>query len=53
MKLNTDESVLGNPSQVGAWGVLGDCNGRWIKGFSHNIRITNYLLVEFLVLNMV
>ena len=46
VKLSTDESVLGNPGQASAGGVLRDRNGNWIRGFSHNLGITNSLVVE-------
>uniref|UniRef100_A0A2N9FRC0 RNase H type-1 domain-containing protein n=1 Tax=Fagus sylvatica TaxID=28930 RepID=A0A2N9FRC0_FAGSY len=46
VRLNTYGSVLGNPGQTSAGGVLRDSNGNWIRGFSHNSGITNLLVAE-------
>uniref|UniRef100_A0A2N9H7K2 RNase H type-1 domain-containing protein n=1 Tax=Fagus sylvatica TaxID=28930 RepID=A0A2N9H7K2_FAGSY len=45
-KLNTDGSVLGNPEPASSGGLLRDCNGNWIGGFSHKLGITNSLAAE-------
>uniref|UniRef100_A0A2N9FQ21 Reverse transcriptase domain-containing protein n=1 Tax=Fagus sylvatica TaxID=28930 RepID=A0A2N9FQ21_FAGSY len=45
-KLNTDGSVLGNPGPASSGGLLRDCNGNWIGGFSHKLGITNSLAAE-------
>ena len=45
VKLNTDESSLGNPRPVGG-GVIRDIEGAWIMGFVRNIGITSRYIVE-------
>jgi ribonuclease HI len=45
-KLNTDGSGLGNPGPASSGGLLRDCNGNWIGGFSHKLGITNSLAAE-------
>ncbi|KAL3497770.1 hypothetical protein ACH5RR_040502 [Cinchona calisaya] len=45
-KLNTNSSFLGNPSLVGAGGVLRNHNGDWIAGFSRHISIATNNLAE-------
>ncbi len=46
MKLNTNGSVFDNHEKASAGGLLRDCNGRWIRGFAHNLGITNSLAAE-------
>lgn len=45
-KLNTDGSALGNPGLAGGGGVIRDCTGRWMVGFSRKIGIASSLTAE-------
>ena len=40
IKLNTNDSVMNNPCLVGAGGLMGDLNGKWIWDFSMHLGIT-------------
>lgn len=45
-KLNTDGSALGNPGLDSGGGVIQDCVGKWIVGFSKKIGIASSLMAE-------
>ncbi|XP_065622950.1 uncharacterized protein LOC136064750 [Quercus suber] len=46
-KLNTNGASSGNPGKVGCGGLIRDCNGRWIKGFSRSIGHASNFVAEF------
>ncbi|KAK9990920.1 hypothetical protein SO802_025905 [Lithocarpus litseifolius] len=46
-KLNTDGASSGNPGKAGGGGLIRDCNGRWIKGFSRSIEHASSFVAEF------
>ena len=46
-KLNTDGASVGNPSKVGGGGVIRDCHGDWVKGYSRSIGYTTSVLAEW------
>ena len=46
-KLNTDGASSGNPGKAGGGGLIRDCNGKWIKGFSRSIGHASNFVVEF------
>jgi len=46
VKLNTDESSLGNPGPARCGGILHDDNGNWLFGFSKKVRITTSFVAE-------
>ena len=46
IKLNTDNSSLGNPRLVGANGLLQNGLGSWVSGFSLNIGIASNNIAE-------
>lgn len=43
---NTGRDSLGNPSLLGAGGVVRDVNGRWLGGCSHNVGISSVVIAE-------
>nr|POE82959.1 putative ribonuclease h protein [Quercus suber] len=45
-KLNTDGSVLGSSGLAGGGGIIRDCHGEWISGFSRSIGITSSFAAE-------
>nr|POE76476.1 putative ribonuclease h protein [Quercus suber] len=49
VKLNTDESSLGNPGQVGCGGLLRNENGEWIKAALINNLTADHLLLQLQV----
>ena len=49
-KLNTDGASSGNPGKAGIGGLIRDCNGRLIKGFSRSIVHASNFVAEFWVL---
>ena len=46
-KLNTDGASIGNPGKVGGGGVIRDCHGDWVKGYSRSIGHTTSVLAEW------
>ena len=46
VKINTDDSSLGNPGPAGAGGLIRDHNGSWICGFSQNVGFASSVLAE-------
>ena len=46
-KLNTDGDSIGNPGKAGGGGVIRDCHGDWVKGYSRSIGYTTFVLVEW------
>ena len=46
LKINTDDSSLGNPGPAGAGGLIRDHNGSWICGFSQNVGFASSVLAE-------
>ena len=40
VRLNTDESTIGNPSRAGCRGIIRNDHGEWIGGFSKSIGLT-------------
>ena len=46
-KLNTDGASSGNLGKAGGGGLIIDCNGKWIKGFSRSIGHASNFVVEF------
>ena len=46
IKLNTDDSVIGNPGLAGAGGFLRNTSGEWISGFSLHLGITSNNMAE-------
>ena len=46
-KLSTNGASSGNPSKAGGGGLIRDCNGRWIKGFSRSIGHASNFVAEF------
>ncbi|GLT55461.1 hypothetical protein SLA2020_285800 [Shorea laevis] len=53
VKLNTDESTIGNPGRAGRGGLLWDSQGHWIVGFVRNIGITTALAAELWAIRIV
>ena len=47
MKLNTDGASLGNPGVAGAGGIIRNCSGGWVKGFSRSVGFATSITVEF------
>ena len=47
MKLNTDGDSLGNPGVAGAGGIIRNCSGGWVKGFSRSVGFATSITVEF------
>ena len=45
-KLNTDGPSLGNPGKAGSGGLIQNCQGNWIKGFSRSIGVTTSVMAE-------
>ena len=45
-KLDTDGASLGNPGKDGSGGLIWNCQGNYIKGFSRSIRVTTSVMVE-------
>jgi hypothetical protein len=45
-KLNSDGSYLGNPGAAGSGGLIRDCHGRWIKGYSRSVGRASSVLAE-------
>ena len=46
-KLNTNGASIGNPGKAGGGGVIRDCHGDWVKGYSRSIGYTTSVLVEW------
>lgn len=46
LKINTDGSCDSSAEYIAAGGVLRDCNGNWVCGFSKYLGTGNSLLVE-------
>nr|POE59530.1 putative ribonuclease h protein [Quercus suber] len=46
-KLNTDGASIGNSGKVGNRGVIRDCHGVWVKGYSRSIGYTTSVLAEW------
>ncbi|XP_030929600.1 uncharacterized protein LOC115955566 [Quercus lobata] len=46
-KLNTDGASIGNPGKAGGGGVIRDCHGDWVKGYSRSIGYTTSVLAEW------
>ena len=46
IKLNTNDSVMNNPCLVGAGGLMGDLNGKWIWDFSMHLGVTTSVQAE-------
>ena len=42
-----DGTSCGNPSKVGSGGVIRDCHGGWVKGFSRSIGHTTSVMAEW------
>ena len=47
MKLNTDGASLGNPGAAGAGGLIRNCSGGWVKGFSRSVGFATSTIAEF------
>ena len=47
LKLNTDGASIGNPSKMGGGGVIRDCHGDWVKGYSRAIGYATSVLAEW------
>jgi ribonuclease HI len=45
-KLNTDGASSGNPGIAGGGGVLRDCRGAWVRGFSRSIGFASSVQAE-------
>ena len=45
-KLNTDGASSGNPGPAGGGGVIRDCRGDWVKGFSRSIGLASSVQAE-------
>ena len=50
-KLNTDGASCGNPGKAGGGGVIRDCHGDWVKGFSRSIGHTTSVVAEWWALS--
>ena len=46
-KLNTDGASIGNPSKAGGGGIIRDCHGNWVKGYSRSIGYTTSVLAKW------
>ena len=46
-KLNTDGASIGNPGKAGDGGIIRDCHGDWVKGYSRSIGYTTNVLAEW------
>ena len=46
-KLNTNGASCGNPGKDGGGGVIRDCHGDWVKGFSRSIGHITSVMVEW------
>ena len=46
VKLNTDDSSLGNPGQAGGGGVIRDHADHWIRGFTRHVGVATSLAAE-------
>lgn len=40
IKLNTDDSSIGNPGLAGGGGLIRNANGSWVKGFARATGVT-------------
>ena len=45
-KLNTDGAFLSNPGKASGGGLIRNCQGNWIKGFSRSIGFTTSVMAE-------
>lgn len=46
VKLNTNDSSLGNPGFAGGGGLIRDENGNWIVGFARKVEVTTCFLAK-------
>ena len=46
-KLNTDGASIGNPGKAGGGGIIRDCHGDWVKGYSRSIGYSTSVLAEW------
>lgn len=51
VKLNVDSSSIGNPGRSGFGGLLHDCQGQWLGGFSGFCGITTNIKAEILTID--
>ena len=47
MKLNTDGASLGNPRATVVAGLIRNCSGGWVKGFSRSVGFATSITAEF------
>ena len=47
MKLNMDGASLGNPRATGVGGIIRNCSGGWVKGFSRSVGFATSITTEF------